>query len=44
MAETANIRPETFAANREGGAAPDANLTDRIRKLQNGASRVTSPS
>ena len=44
MAETASMRPESFAAGREAGAAPEGNLTDRIRKLQNGASRVSSPS
>jgi len=46
MAEAASMRPETFerAANGEGGTTPEGNLTDRIRKLQNGASRVSSPS
>jgi chromosome segregation ATPase len=46
MAESAGARPEAFerAANGEGGAPPEGNLADRIRKLQNGASRVSSPS
>jgi hypothetical protein len=46
LTESASIRPETFerVANREEGAPSEGNLTDRIRKLQNGASRVSTAS
>jgi chromosome segregation ATPase len=46
LTESASIRPEGFEriANGEGAAPPEGNLTDRIRKLQNGASRVSTAS
>jgi chromosome segregation ATPase len=46
MAESAGNRLETFerAANRDVDAPPEGNLTDRIRKLQSGAPRVSNAS
>jgi chromosome segregation ATPase len=46
LTESASIRPDAFerGANGDESAPPEGNLTDRIRKLQNGASRVSTAS
>ncbi len=46
LTELAIIRPEAFESrpNGDDDATPTGNLTERIRKLQNGASRATTAS
>jgi len=46
LTESASIRPEAFERRPDGAAAAPSsgNLTERIRKLQNGASRVPTTS
>jgi chromosome segregation ATPase len=46
LTETASIRPEAFEARPDGDdeAPASGNLTERIRKLQNGASRISTNS
>ena len=46
LTESASIRPDAFETgpNGEQSAPPEGNLTERIRKLQNGASRVSTAS
>jgi chromosome segregation ATPase len=44
LAEAASMRPDPFDRIPAGEQPPEASLTDRIRKLQNGASRVSTTS